>query len=351
MLTSTPNLNSSVNDLIWGCVLNDYVTEEEEQEFTEMVGARKRPNIFQAPCTSLPCSPEEPPEIDPRDIKSRGGPQYGARRRSDGTPGIYSDVSSNDTPPLLWLSLHGDDNSQDAIQPRGRTFKESWFQQVKRSERKKEHSFRNENAETSTSRGRSIQSNRRKGSSRSLSSRGASRSIDGESSDDIDSYQASFATGDSRARSRYKASKTGGGSRSPTKRTGKNRSRSIGRRFRSSSKGRRKGGKSNEKDNSFIGSSWFGNRREESRNDTPAHRVVGRQYNNAGGGGGGSSRQEDWEPPSHSLSKRSSGRKGGLPETLPMGGTAKKNNKKSTSSASNRVRQSSGPVIRRFGDY
>ena len=340
MLTKTPNLNSGINDLIWACVLNDYVTEEDEKEFTEMVGAQ-RLNILQVPCAAVPCAPVEPPKVDPRDIKSRGGPQYGAPRRSAGTPGIYSDVSSHDTPPLLWLSFE-DDNSHDAIQPRGRTFKQTWLQQVKRADRKRELSANQEKTTSQSPRGRSRQPTARVRPSRSLSSRGTSRSRGGELDGD-ESVPASQTTGESRARSRITPailSPRGGGTRPTVKKTQKSRSRSIGRRRRSSSKGRRKEGK----DSSRLGHSWFGRGREESRNDIHQRSRSIRRTSTNGRQAGPRPLSEDWEPPQQS--NRGSSRKGSAPGILPQGSKIKK-----LSSASSAVRQSSGPVIRRFEEY
>ena len=340
MLTKTPNLNSGINDLIWACVLNDYVTEEDEKEFTEMVGAQ-RLNILQVPCAAVPCAPDELPQVDPRDVKSRGGPQYEARRRSHGTPGIYSDVSSHDTPPLLWLSLE-DDNSHDAIQPRGRTFKQTWLQQLKRADRKRELSANQEKTTSQSPRGRSRQPTASTRPSRSFSSRGASRSRGGESNGD-ESVPVSQTTGESRARSRItpaNLSRRGVESTPAVKKTRKARSRSIGRRLRSTSKGRRKEGK----DSNRLGHSWFGRGREESRNDIHQRSRSIRRSSTNGRQGGPRPLSDDWEPPQQF--NRASSRKGSVPGIPPQGSKNKK-----LTPASSTVRQSSGPVIRRFEEY
>jgi hypothetical protein len=105
-----------INDALWSCMLDDYVPEDDEQEFHEMLGA---PVAQQQASCFLACAPDEPAgrrkgdRIDPRDVLSRGGLSHMSHSlRRNGTPGIYSGAA-NPEAPFVWLTVPSDTTFDD----------------------------------------------------------------------------------------------------------------------------------------------------------------------------------------------------------------------------------------------
>jgi hypothetical protein len=103
-----PSCRGGLHEALWACVLDDYVDEEEEKEFSMIIGEPQQ----QTACLNFPRSntfADPRMGVDPRSVAARGGPSDGSYdgvvRRLDGTPGIYSDSVTNEEPPFMWLAL------------------------------------------------------------------------------------------------------------------------------------------------------------------------------------------------------------------------------------------------------
>jgi hypothetical protein len=106
---------AGIAEYLWSCVLDDYLSEEEENEFSRIIGRREGTPFF--------CGQRNAPSIregeDPRSVRIRGGSVSSiVAGAADGTPGVWS----NDVPdvaPMVWLALPQDvtDDASELSQP------------------------------------------------------------------------------------------------------------------------------------------------------------------------------------------------------------------------------------------
>jgi hypothetical protein len=103
-----PSYRGGLHEALWACVLDDYVDEDEEKEFSMIIGEPYQ----QTSCLTFPGSTtvaDPRLRVDPRSVAARGGPTDGSYngsvRRIDGTPGIYRDSVTNEEPPFMRLAL------------------------------------------------------------------------------------------------------------------------------------------------------------------------------------------------------------------------------------------------------
>ena len=101
---------TGLTEALWACVLDDYLSEEEEGEISKVLGYHENAPWYLNP-QAVACTPARNtitiPEQDPRDPRERGGRDSDSSdEERDGTPGVWDDVSSTtELPPVMWLSL------------------------------------------------------------------------------------------------------------------------------------------------------------------------------------------------------------------------------------------------------
>lgn len=101
---------TGLTEALWACVLDDYLSEEEEGEISKVLGYRENAPWYLNPDT-VACTPSRNTrrilEHDPRDPKERGGRHSDSSDEDrDGRPGVWDDLSSTtELPPVMWLSL------------------------------------------------------------------------------------------------------------------------------------------------------------------------------------------------------------------------------------------------------
>lgn len=111
---------TGLTEALWACVLDDYLSEEEEGEINKVIGYKEKTPWYLSPDT-VACAGPRPTRRrhvhDPRDPKERGG-RINANDSSDderdGTPGVWDDLSSApELPPVMWLSVPPKDDAAD----------------------------------------------------------------------------------------------------------------------------------------------------------------------------------------------------------------------------------------------
>jgi len=120
-------LHSVVNDALWSCALNDYMSEEDEEEFNKISPQPKS-------CIMLNLahpSKVETQEDDPRHPAVRAAGALDLEERN-GTPGIYASASDDDAmlPPVDWLNIPPDGGNGDQVA--GLSTPENWDERMQR---------------------------------------------------------------------------------------------------------------------------------------------------------------------------------------------------------------------------
>ena len=187
MQSNCANLNGQMStvdglqDALWACVLDDYLSDEDE-EFSKIVNAPRN-----AYCVGI-SSPES--FDDPR-MKRGGDGASWEHAAVDGTPGIWHVGSKNELPPLMWLNLPIEGRSGDEI---------NWKDRIWHREKKRRGDF----SESTALRGRSrsIDSRTPKSRSKSLVSArykkdAVTRSFRKQKSSESQGKSASFFPGNS----------------------------------------------------------------------------------------------------------------------------------------------------------
>ena len=92
---------AGLNEALWACFLDDYLSEEEEGELSKIVGRKEE--------LSLLCFQEQTHRIneDPRTVKARGclDDDDSFEYRNGGTPGVWNDAPTPEMPPIIWLAV------------------------------------------------------------------------------------------------------------------------------------------------------------------------------------------------------------------------------------------------------
>lgn len=115
---------TGLTEALWACVLDDYLSEEEEGEFNKILGKPEQVPWYLKPeivaCAATPRTatprprnrrlrardPRESRFVDPRDARARGGRDLDSSdEERDGTPGVWDEASGQDMPPVMWLSV------------------------------------------------------------------------------------------------------------------------------------------------------------------------------------------------------------------------------------------------------
>jgi hypothetical protein len=103
--------STGLTEALWACVLDDYLSEEEEGEFNRILGNTEKVPWYLRPevvaCSATPRkSTRRIRAGDPRDARARGGrdPDSSDEER-DGTPGVWDEASAPEMPPVMWLSV------------------------------------------------------------------------------------------------------------------------------------------------------------------------------------------------------------------------------------------------------
>ena len=101
---------TGINEALWACFLDDYLSEEEADEFSKIVGKRED-SLWSWANENIPCGPQVVNKAveereDPRSRKARGGVDDDRLiPATDGTPAVWSDETSHTLPPVMWLDL------------------------------------------------------------------------------------------------------------------------------------------------------------------------------------------------------------------------------------------------------
>ncbi len=117
---------SGLSEALWACVLDDYLSEEEEGEIKKVIGNGEKTPWYLSPDT-VACAGQRPTGQhqfqDPRDAKERGGRACDSSDEGrDGTPGVWDDISSTpEMPPVMWLSVPPTDDEGNVLDWNGDT--------------------------------------------------------------------------------------------------------------------------------------------------------------------------------------------------------------------------------------
>lgn len=107
---------SGISEALWACLLDDYLSEEEDNEFSKIVGVnsmRSRSAWF-LPSLGQASRRRASRNIDPRDVRVRGGPDDDEQPETAFGTGEKdvderSRVDDAEMPPLTWLSVPSSD--------------------------------------------------------------------------------------------------------------------------------------------------------------------------------------------------------------------------------------------------
>jgi hypothetical protein len=109
---------SGLSEALWACALDDYLSEEEDGEHSKIVGdSEAAPWWYRS---SIDAPPKVQP-ADPRDANARNG-------RGDNNPGTWSNNTTPEMPPVLWLPLP--ESSQDDGRGATRLLEPDWDEDV-----------------------------------------------------------------------------------------------------------------------------------------------------------------------------------------------------------------------------
>jgi hypothetical protein len=130
---------SGLSELLWSCLLDDYLSEEEDNEFSKIVGRPTKPQQESPWCFAGPQT--QVIQEDPRSMRIRGGTNDSVVGRTDGTPGVWSKNPTPEFPPVLWLNLPPEDSRDDGSELSQQTppQKTKTLFQKKRSTQEKGH--------------------------------------------------------------------------------------------------------------------------------------------------------------------------------------------------------------------
>eukprot|EP00934_Nitzschia_sp_Nitz4_P004346 Nitzschia sp. Nitz4//scaffold17_size182527//125253//126008//NITZ4_001868-RA/size182527-processed-gene-0.65-mRNA-1//-1//CDS//3329539382//4336//frame0 len=199
--------STGLAEALWACALDDYLSEEEEGEFSKIIG-KKDQSLWGTLQDSNPWVVRETRTEDPREARMRGGGYEHASgdfEPRDGTPAVWDEASASQGAPVTWLDvppeeMEDPDQAAKTIHhtKQGRVRKGKSSSRSKRSETPQKSARKL--GERSRSRGKSCQDSR-------VSSKGRSRSV-ARSDVDLESRsQARSTRSRSRPKSRQRSSR------------------------------------------------------------------------------------------------------------------------------------------------